>query len=222
MQYFKRQNQLWQENNLENVQESLASKSIAIIGAGGLGSALAYALGASGIGKIYVVDFDKVSLSNIHRQIMFEQSDVGEDKAAVFRKLKRRYDGVQILPYIGEAKAFFREQFSYDLILDATDNLAARQDICKGANALKLPWIFASVEGFHTQVCFMRGRSLPFKDAPPPGGIAAPIVMLGASFSANLALRYLVGLSVEENTMFYLDLGKGGMQVRSFALGSDA
>ena len=67
MQYFHRQVQLWGEET----QTLLQSKKIAIIGAGGLGSSLAFALGSSGIGEIHMIDFDEVSLHNIHRQIAF-------------------------------------------------------------------------------------------------------------------------------------------------------
>jgi len=63
--YFNRQIQLWGEET----QASLENKKIAIIGAGGLGSSLALALGTSGIGQVDMVDFDTVSLHNIHRQI---------------------------------------------------------------------------------------------------------------------------------------------------------
>ena len=67
MRYFHRQVQLWGEAT----QESLQTKKIVIIGCGGLGSSLAYALGSSGIGEIHLVDFDDVSVHNIHRQIAF-------------------------------------------------------------------------------------------------------------------------------------------------------
>ncbi|MEJ2489400.1 MAG: ThiF family adenylyltransferase, partial [Sulfurovaceae bacterium] len=69
--YFKRQIELWGAQK----QEALQDKSIAIIGAGGLGSSLALALSGSGIGDIDVVDFDRVSLHNIHRQIAFRLED---------------------------------------------------------------------------------------------------------------------------------------------------
>ena len=74
MNYFHRQIQLWGEQT----QRALADKRILIIGAGGLGSSLSYALGASGIGRISVVDFDTVALHNIHRQILFTLADEGK------------------------------------------------------------------------------------------------------------------------------------------------
>ncbi|NOR57435.1 MAG: thiamine biosynthesis protein ThiF, partial [Sulfurimonas sp.] len=71
MKYFHRQVQLWGEDT----QNLLQTKKIAVIGSGGLGSSLAFALGASGIGEIHMVDFDEVSLHNIHRQIAFKVGD---------------------------------------------------------------------------------------------------------------------------------------------------
>ena len=81
--YFKRQIELWGSN----VQQSLEKKKIAVIGSGGLGCTLAMALGTSGIGEIHMVDFDRVSLHNIHRQIAFTLDDEGLNKAKVVCKL---------------------------------------------------------------------------------------------------------------------------------------
>ena len=83
MNYFHRQVQLWGEET----QLSLQSKRIAIIGSGGLGSSLAFALGASGIGEIHMIDFDTVSLHNIHRQIAFKMGDEGKYKSEVCAQL---------------------------------------------------------------------------------------------------------------------------------------
>ena len=77
VEYFHRQIQLWGEQTQTNLQ----SKKIAIIGSGGLGSSLAFALGASGIGEIHMIDFDEVSRHNIHRQIAFKLGDEGKNKA---------------------------------------------------------------------------------------------------------------------------------------------
>ena len=81
--YFKRQIELI---GLEK-QKSLLDKRVAIIGCGGLGSSIAIALGGSGIGEFYLVDFDEVSLHNIHRQIAFKLEDEQKPKADVLAKL---------------------------------------------------------------------------------------------------------------------------------------
>ncbi|MCK4974581.1 MAG: ThiF family adenylyltransferase, partial [Sulfurimonas sp.] len=83
MKYFHRQVQLWGEET----QTLLQSKKIAIVGSGGLGSSLSFALGASGIGEIHMIDFDEVSLHNIHRQIAFKVGDEGKNKAVINAQL---------------------------------------------------------------------------------------------------------------------------------------
>ena len=74
--YFSRQIKLWGRE----VQLELCNKHIVIVGCGGLGCSLGIALGSSGIGKITLLDFDRVGVHNIHRQIGFTLSDEGRAK----------------------------------------------------------------------------------------------------------------------------------------------
>jgi len=204
MHYFHRQVQLWGEST----QEKLQSKKIAIIGAGGLGSSLAFALGASGIGEIHIVDFDEVSLHNIHRQIAFKMGDKGKNKAQInAQTIEQRCPFVKAIAHNCNFKQWSEKNIHVDLILDATDNLPTRGDINTYAKKVNTPWIYGSVEAFHGQVCFIDKSS--FTDAfkivqKTPAGIAAPIVMHIASFQANLALRFLAGLSVKKDFLYYL------------------
>lgn len=217
--YFRRQVQLWGEDT----QKSLQNKKIALIGAGGLGSSLAFALGSSGIGEIHIVDFDEVSIHNIHRQIAFKIGDEGKNKAALNAILtEQRCPFVKTVAHECDFEEFSKKNIDLDLILDATDNLPTRgkiDDYCKNKN---LPWIYASVEAFHGQVCFFEDSS--FKDAfkitsQTPAGIAAPIVMHIASLQANLALRYLAGLSVKKDWLYYLFFdAQGELITQKFAL----
>jgi len=207
--YFKRQIQLWGEAT----QKSLEKKKIAIIGSGGLGSTLAIALGTSGIGEIHLVDFDTVSLHNIHRQIAFTLEDEGHNKAKCIAKLLEKKN-----PFV-KAVAFdmpfedFKEMGNrYDLILDATDNLPVRGEIDRFAKEHETPWIYASVEEFNGQVCFFEKANFQVFNISDhkPGGIAAPIVMHIGSLQANLALRYLAGLAVVKDKLYYLYFNEEG------------
>lgn len=201
--YFHRQIQLWGEE----VQESLQGKSIAIIGCGGLGSSLAIALGSSGIGEIHLVDFDEVSTHNIHRQIAFKVGDEDKYKAAVIAQLlTERCPFVKPVIHVEDFESFAKKDIHVDLILDATDNLPVRAKIDAYARAQNTPWIYGSVEAFNGQVCFFEKSSFgAFKIMDKkPAGIAAPIVMHIASLQANLALRYLAGLSVKKDMLYYL------------------
>lgn len=210
MNYFHRQVQLWGEET----QMLLQSKKIAIIGSGGLGSSLAFALGASGIGEIHMVDFDEVSLHNIHRQIAFKVGDEGKNKAVINAEIiEQRCPYVKAIAHQCDFKEWSEKNIEVDLIIDATDNLPTRGDINTYAKTKNLPWVYGSVEAFHGQVCFIEKSS--FTDAfkiiqKTPAGIAAPIVMHIASLQANLALRFLAGLSVKKDTLYYLFFNEDG------------
>ena len=210
MHYFHRQVQLWGEET----QELLQSKKIAIIGSGGLGSSLAFALGASGIGEIHMVDFDEVSLHNIHRQIAFKVGDEGKNKARLNAELiEQRCPYVKAIAHECDFETWSEKGIEVDLIIDATDNLPTRGAINTYAKTVNTPWVYGSVEAFHGQVCFIEDSS--FNDAfkiiqKTPAGIAAPIVMHIASLQANLALRFLAGLSVKKDTLYYLFFNEEG------------
>ena len=207
--YFNRQIQLWGEET----QASLENKKIAIIGAGGLGSSLALALGTSGIGQVDMVNFDTISLHNIHRQIAFTLNDEEKLKAEVAVDLmKSKNPFIKADAFVMPFEKFAREAKSYDLILDATDNLGTREEINAYARSVNTPWIYASVEEFNGQVCFFDEASFQVFNASDhkPGGITAPIVMHIASLQANIALRYLAGLTVVKDKLYYLYFNNEG------------
>ncbi len=210
MEYFHRQVQLWGEET----QRSLQDKKIVIIGSGGLGSSLSFALGASGIGEIHMVDFDEVSIHNIHRQIAFKVGDEGQNKAEIaVRVMQERCPYVKAIAHDCDFEAFTLKGIEVDLIIDATDNLPTRGKINEYAKSVNTPWVYGSVEAFNGQVCFFDEAS--FNDVfkitqKTPAGIAAPIVMHIASLQANLALRYLAGLSVKKDYLYYLFFNEEG------------
>ena len=213
MQYFHRQVQLWGEET----QKLLQTKKIAIIGSGGLGSSLAFALGASGIGEIHMIDFDEVSLHNIHRQIAFKMGDEGKNKALLNAEIiEARCPYVKAIAHNCDFKSWSEKNIEVDLIIDATDNLPTRGDINTYAKEINMPWLYGSVEAFHGQVCFINDSS--FNDAfkiikKTPAGIAAPIVMHIASLQAHLALRYLAGMSVKKDMLYYLFFNEEGEMI---------
>jgi adenylyltransferase/sulfurtransferase len=201
----------------------LSTKRVAIIGSGGLGCSVAIALSGTGLGKIVLVDFDEVSLHNIHRQIGFDISDVGEKKSTVLaKKLKARYDKTDIISIDGDFDDFCKESIDIDLIIDATDNLASRVKIDEYAKSNSIPWVYGSVEEYHGQVCFF-DKSV-FSDsmavtAHEVKGITAPMVMQIASFEANLALRYLADLSVAKDYLYFISFDKDGfLDTRKFKM----
>lgn len=219
MHYFHRQVQLWGEETQKTLQE----KKIVIIGSGGLGSSLSFALGASGIGEIHMVDFDEVSVHNIHRQIAFKVGDEGKNKAVIAAGImEERCPFVKAIAHECDFDAFAAKGIEVDLIIDATDNLPTRGKINEYAKSVNTPWIYGSVEAFNGQICFFEHAS--FSDVfkivqKTPGGIAAPIVMHIASLQANLALRYLAGLTVKKDYLYYLYFNEEGeLNTQKFSL----
>ncbi len=216
--YFHRQIQLWGEEK----QATLQNKKVAIIGAGGLGSSLAIALGSSGIGEFHLVDFDHIEVHNIHRQIAFTTQDEGKSKAKTTALLvESRCPYTKITAYEEDFETFSKRGIKVDIMIDATDNLPVRSAIDTYAQKTDTPWIYGSVEAFNGQVCFFdKSDFSSFKITDKkPEGIAAPIVMHIASLQANLALRYLVGLPIKKDLLYYLYFDdEGELQTQKFKM----
>jgi len=208
--YYHRQIELWGKKR----QESLKTKRIAIVGSGGLGSSLGIALSGSGIGEFYLIDFDTVATHNIHRQIAFSVGDEERYKSDILANvMTKRNPDIKTTSITKSFDEFIMMDIEVDLILDATDNLASRAKIDTYAKSINTPWIYASVEAFNGQVCFFDKSSFTKSFAisdHTPAGIAAPIVMQIASFQANLALRFLVGLEVDKDSLYYLYYNEKG------------
>ena len=218
--YFNRQIQLWGEDT----QKKLNDKKIVIVGSGGLGCSLGVALGSSGIGSIDLVDFDEVGVHNIHRQIAFRVGDEGRYKCDVLKELiESRCDYVKVNAHKKSFEEFTKSNDTkYDLIIDGTDNLPVRALIDQYSKQTDTPWLYGSVELFHGQICFFEDSSFEsvFNVSDhKPAGIAAPIVMNIASFQSNLALRYLAGLNIKKDMLYYCFFNdEGEFNVQKFGL----
>jgi len=207
--YFSRQIMLWGKKT----QELLASKSILIVGSGGLGCSDALALSGSGIGRIDIVDFDRVEIHNIHRQVLFTVDDCTKFKAQVASEnIKKRNPYLKSDFYTLSFNEFAKSSPKYDLIVDATDNLEVRAEIDEFAKKEGIAWVYGSVEEFNAQVCLFcdAGFDMFAVNKVAPKGIAAPMVMQAASLQSNLALRYLANLEVASDILYYLYYNSSG------------
>ena len=110
-------------------QKKIFSSNVLVIGMGGLGCPLVTYLASSGVGKIGIVDFDKVEISNLNRQILFGVSDIGKFKVdQVKKKISNLNDKIKIIPFkqkltIKNIKKIFK---NFDIICDGTDNFKTR------------------------------------------------------------------------------------------------
>lgn len=136
-------------------QTALKEAKVLIVGLGGLGSPAAVYLASAGVGTLGLVDFDRVTLSNLQRQILYTAEQSGEPKStAAAEFLERHNPHIQLCPYqeklsLENAKRIFQE---YDIILDGTDNFATRYLINDTCIDLQKPFVYGSIFHFEGQV----------------------------------------------------------------------
>ncbi|KAA0098034.1 adenylyltransferase/sulfurtransferase MoeZ [Mycolicibacterium sp. P1-18] len=195
-------------------QKRLKNARVLVIGAGGLGSPTLLYLAAAGVGTLGIVDFDVVDESNLQRQIIHGQSDVGRSKAqsardsivAINPLVTVRLHEVRLTP--DNAVDLFSQ---YDLIMDGTDNFATRYLVNDAAVLAGKPYVWGSIYRFEGQVSVFwedapDGRGLNYRDLypepPPPGmvpscaegGVLGILCGSIASVMGTEALKLLVGI----------------------------
>ncbi len=131
-------------------QERLKEFKVLVVGAGGLGSPALIYLIANGVGKIGIVDYDKVDITNLHRQILYNPSDIGKLKTeAALKNLKEKNPEVEIKIYnlkLDKDNSDFLKE--YDFIIDATDNIESKlliNDLCV---QIGKPFSYAGINKF--------------------------------------------------------------------------
>lgn len=148
----------------EEGQKKLSEAKVLVAGAGGLGCPVISYLAAAGTGKIGIVDFDKIEISNLHRQVIFNESQIGNSKAV------SAYENISGLNHEIEFEVHdlalnkingFEIISQYDIIADATDNFKSRyliNDICV---ITEKPFVMGSINKFEGQVAVLN-----YKDGP--------------------------------------------------------
>jgi adenylyltransferase/sulfurtransferase len=135
-------------------QAKLKAARVLVIGAGGLGSPAALYLAASGVGRLGLVDCDRVDLSNLQRQVLYSSDDVGKPKALLAReRLLALNPDIEVDAHVLELRAAnIRALFAqYDLVLDGTDRIATRYLINDACVLLQKPLVSAAIHRFEGQ-----------------------------------------------------------------------
>jgi len=189
----------------EEGQEKLKRAKVFIAGAGGLGSPVSIYLIAAGVGTVRIVDHDKVELSNLNRQVLHWDEDIGKRKVdSVLAKLKQLNQSVKVQTIeetITEANVLPLVT-GFDLIVDAMDNLPTRYVLNKAAVGKNIPFFHGAVYGFEGRamtiipgqtaclMCVYRGHA-------PPGGkfpvIGVTPAVIGC-IQATEVIKYIVGI----------------------------
>jgi molybdopterin/thiamine biosynthesis adenylyltransferase/rhodanese-related sulfurtransferase len=191
-------------------QKRLKNAKVLCVGAGGLGSPALMYLAAAGVGTLGIVEFDTVDVSNLQRQIIHGQSDIGRSKAESARESVREINPL-INVNIHELRldsSNVMDLFSqYDLIVDGTDNFATRYLVNDAAVLLGKPYIWGSIYRFEGQASVFWAEYGPcyrclYPEPPPPGmvpscaegGVLGVLCASIGSIQVTEAIKVLTGL----------------------------
>jgi adenylyltransferase/sulfurtransferase len=193
-------------------QRRLKAASVAIVGAGGIGSAAIPALAGAGIGKLTIIDDGEVERSNLQRQPIFRDDQIGQPKAMLAagfaRALNPHVESVGVPQRLDSANV---EQLigGHDLILDGSDNFATRLTVSDAATRLRVPLVSAAAVQFQGQIGLYRG----WEEAKPcyrcfvgdafdaddcdtcaEQGVLGALAATVGSFGALMAIRAFIGI----------------------------
>lgn len=139
----------------EEGHEKLRKARVLIVGVGGLGSPIALYLTGAGIGTIGLLDDDVVSVTNLHRQVLYSESEVGQPKAeCAARRLSSLNGEVRLIPHVSRLTEDNAAEIisQYDLVVDGCDNFATRYVIDEVCRMQRKPYVYGSIEGLEGQV----------------------------------------------------------------------
>jgi len=189
-------------------QQRLHKSSILLIGVGGLGSPVAMYLAAAGIGKITLVDFDTVDLSNLQRQIIHKIKNIGKFKVKSAKKALQKLNPdceVSTIQELLNDKQMRAEIKQHDVIIDATDNFATRFLINKLCVKEKKPLVSGAAIRWEGQIttflndnksaCYncLYGSDGEDEESCTENGVIAPVVGIIGSMQATEAIKLITG-----------------------------
>lgn len=199
----------------------LGQKSALVIGVGGLGCPTLLALARSGIGRVVLADDDDVSLSNLHRQLLFGPEDVGKDKATLAAHKLRELDGnlsVELVRSRFLPDNALELARSVDLLVEGADNFATKFLVADAAFLTGRPVVHGAGVRWTTTVFAVGQAGRPcyrclFEDVPSAdvglncdeAGVMGPVLGVAGALMADLALSCLLGSSDRQGSIFSYD-----------------
>lgn len=193
-------------------QQKLLAARVLVVGAGGVGSPVIQYLAAAGVGRLSIADDDRVAVSNLQRQTIFRDEDIGALKAECAARFARALNpGVQVTPIVerldaARAAALFRD---VDMVVEGVDTIAARFALNEASVTSKTPMVSAALGRFEAQVSLFKpwaGEDLPcyrcfVPEAPPreavltcaEEGVVGPLAGIAGSLAALEAIKEIAG-----------------------------
>ncbi|OQA39762.1 MAG: Molybdopterin-synthase adenylyltransferase [Chloroflexi bacterium ADurb.Bin325] len=217
-------------------QRRLLAARVAIIGLGATGSVLANHLARAGVGRLRLIDRDYVELNNLQRQLLYDEEDAAEllpkavAAAARLRRINSSIAVEEVVADVGPAniQALIADA---DVVLDGTDNFAARYLINDACVKLGKPWVYCGVVASYGMTHTVRPGVTPclrciMGELPAPGstptcdtaGVIGPIVALIGSIAAGEALKLITGRGKLNDGMIHVDLWDNAFE--QFELGA--
>ncbi len=207
-------------------QKRLSRSKILIVGMGALGTVIANHMVRAGVGFVRFVDRDFVEMSNLQRQMLFEEQDAVESvpkAVAAERKLKKINSEVELEGIVGDVNPSTIEQYAegMDLILDGTDNFQTRFLMNDIAFKKGIPYIYGGVVSSRgMQATFIPGETPCLRclieesagrgETCDTAGVIAPVVDVVASYEATEAIKWLVGnKAAVRRSLLSIDLWRG-------------
>jgi molybdopterin/thiamine biosynthesis adenylyltransferase len=202
-------------------QKRIRAAKVLVVGAGGLGTVILSYLTAAGVGTIGILDFDRVEMDNLHRQILYGEQDVNRKKTDVAKaSLQAKHTNISLICH--EEKLEKTNAVSiietYEIILDASDNFATRYLVNDTCVALNKPFIFGSVLNFQGQLAvFNHKGSKNLRDlfpTPPSSedvpncnenGVIGTLPGIIGTMMAHEALKIIVDIPVLKNQFMLID-----------------
>ena len=186
----------------EEGQKRIAQARVLIVGVGGLGSPTAMYLAAAGVGYIGLIDDDIVSLSNLQRQILYTESELGMYKAeAAAVRLRSMNADVAVTPIVDRLTEENAEEVigRYDMVVDGCDNFDTRRLMDRTCRRLGKPYIYGAIQGFAGQVSVFMDDNVGYEElfGGPSGTSSQSVAGMTAgtvgSVMAHEALKLICG-----------------------------
>ena len=205
----------------ERGQHLLAAASVLVVGAGGLGVPAATYLAAAGMGRIGLCDGDTVGITNLNRQVLYTDADLGHPKTeCAVRRLGKLSPATVFESYPVRLCAENAGEIigRYDLVLDCCDNFATRYLLDEVCARLGKPWVYGAIGGYTGQIALMNGTKHRrytdlFPEPSQPSVTRGPEPVIGfvpgvtGTLQAAEAIKHITGCAdTLDGRLFYIDL----------------
>ena len=204
----------------------LKERKVAVIGCGGLGGYIIEYLARTGIGKIVVADGDTFSESNLNRQLLSTEDNLGKSKAKEAEKRIKSINGdIEVTVY----ECFLTKENAEDIIsgcdtvFDALDNIPARKILSGACDELNIPYIYGAIQGWSFQCGAISPKSGIIGLLFPEGteisdkSVLCFTPAMCAGMQVSLGVKVLLGRDVEYSKVYYFDMLYNEMEIIDFS-----